>query len=82
LITSKGLRNKIAGYVTHLAKRIKKGPVRGISLRIQEDENETKIEPKISDLIRTTDKIQVDSETKEFLLNISGCSHENLEILK
>merc|ERR1712084_192584 len=40
VIQSKRMRNKIAGYTTHLMKRIEKGPVRGISLRLQEEERE------------------------------------------
>ncbi|KAL9254815.1 Small ribosomal subunit protein eS17y-like protein [Drosera capensis] len=35
IIPSKRLRNKIAGFSTHLMKRIQKGPVRGISLKLQ-----------------------------------------------
>ena len=34
----KKLRNKIAGFATHLVKRIQKGPVKGISLKVQEEE--------------------------------------------
>ena len=35
MIPSKRMRNKIAGFVTHLMKRIQRGPVRGISLKLQ-----------------------------------------------
>ncbi|KAJ0643468.1 putative ribosomal protein S17e [Helianthus annuus] len=38
IIPSKRLWNKIAGFSTHLMKRIQKGPVRGISLKLQEEE--------------------------------------------
>merc|ERR1712157_696792 len=44
VIQSKRMRNKIAGYTTHLMKRIEKGPVRGISLRLQEMERERKMD--------------------------------------
>merc|ERR1711990_736700 len=40
VIQSKRMRNKIAGFTTHLMKRIEKGPVRGISLKLQEEERE------------------------------------------
>lgn len=37
-VPTKSLRNKIAGFATHLVKRIQKGPVKGISLKVQEEE--------------------------------------------
>ncbi|XP_034450288.1 Meckel syndrome type 1 protein homolog [Hippoglossus hippoglossus] len=37
IIPSKKLRNKIAGYVTHLMKTIQKGSVRGIFIKLQEE---------------------------------------------
>ena len=36
-VPTKSLRNKIAGFATHLMKRIQKGPVKGISLKVQEE---------------------------------------------
>ncbi|CEM17649.1 unnamed protein product [Vitrella brassicaformis CCMP3155] len=67
IIPSKRLRNKIAGFVTHLMKRIQKGPVRGISLKLQEEERERRMEfiPERSEV--ETDSIHVDADTKEML---------------
>merc|ERR1711990_724816 len=44
VIQSKRMRNKIAGFTTHLMKRIEKGPIRGISLKLQEAERERKMD--------------------------------------
>lgn len=43
IIPTKRLRNKIAGFTTHLMKRIQRGPVRGISFKLQEEERERKV---------------------------------------
>ena len=67
LIPSKRLRNKIAGFSTHLMKRIQKGPVRGISLKLQEEERERRMDfvPDVSAI--DTHRIQVDKETLDML---------------
>mmetsp|Transcript_1324 Transcript_1324/g.1360 ORF Transcript_1324/g.1360 Transcript_1324/m.1360 type:complete len:124 (-) Transcript_1324:56-427(-) len=56
IVQSKRLRNKIAGYTTHLMKRIKKGPVKGISLKLQEEERERKM-----DYIPEKSEIQIEN---------------------
>ncbi|EEB09030.2 40S ribosomal protein S17 [Schizosaccharomyces japonicus yFS275] len=67
IIASKRLRNKIAGYTTHLMKRIQRGPVRGISFKLQEEERERKDQyvPEHSEL--DVEKVEVDQETKDLL---------------
>lgn len=41
---TKKIRNKIAGFVTHLMRRIQEGPVRGISLAMQEERRERRLD--------------------------------------
>ena len=67
ILPSKRMRNKIAGYTTHLMRRISKGPVRGISLKLQEEERERRLDfvPEVSALEQET--IQIDPDTRDML---------------
>ncbi len=68
LVPSKRMRNKIAGFVTHLMRRIERGQdVRGISLKLQEEERERRMDfvPERSAL--DVDKLTVDADTKAML---------------
>mmetsp|Transcript_155834 Transcript_155834/g.478396 ORF Transcript_155834/g.478396 Transcript_155834/m.478396 type:complete len:140 (+) Transcript_155834:14-433(+) len=67
VIPSKRLRNKIAGFMTHLMKRIEKGAVRGISIKLQQEERERRDNyvPEVSALEQDT--ITIDPETKAML---------------
>merc|ERR1739847_252854 len=67
VVPSKRMRNKIAGFVTHLMKRIARGPVRGISLKLQEEERERRMDfvPEVSAIDQ--DFVEVDPDTKDML---------------
>merc|ERR1712080_417368 len=70
MIPSKRLRNKIAGFTTHMMKRINRGPVKGISLKLQEEEREKRLDyiPDISAVDLEIEKgIEIDADTKDML---------------
>ena len=82
LIPSKRLRNKVAGFTTHLIRRIQKGPVRGISFKLQEEERERRDNyvPEISAL--STSSIEVDHDTKAMLRAIEFGSLANVVVVQ
>lgn len=71
IIASKRIRNKVAGYATVLMKRIEKGPVRGISLKLQEEERERKMEfiPDHSEF--NAENLKLDEETEKMLTDLN-----------
>ena len=68
IIPTKRLRNQIAGFITHLMKRIQAGPVRGISIKLQEEERERRDNyvPETSAL-EPQGMIAIDQDTKDML---------------
>ena len=76
IIQTKRLRNMIAGYTTHLMKRIQKGPVRGISLKLQEEERDRKMDFVPEKSCIDTENIHVDETVGDMLqslgLDIAG----------
>mmetsp|Transcript_15813 Transcript_15813/g.53976 ORF Transcript_15813/g.53976 Transcript_15813/m.53976 type:complete len:143 (-) Transcript_15813:1620-2048(-) len=67
IIPTKRLRNKIAGFTTGLMKRIQRGPVRGISLKLQEEERERRMDFVPDESALNTEFIEVDKDTMEML---------------
>nr|XP_024370348.1 40S ribosomal protein S17-4-like [Physcomitrium patens] len=70
IILSKRLRNKIAGFTTHLMKRIQRGPVRGTSLKLQEERERRRDFVPEESAIKTV-VIKVDRETIELLAHLN-----------
>ena len=67
LMPSKRIRNKVAGYATRLMKRIQTGPVRGISLKLQEEEREKRMEFVPSETAFRLDNVKLDEDEKRML---------------
>ncbi|KAH8872357.1 40S ribosomal protein [Schistosoma japonicum] len=77
-IGSKRLRNMIAGYVTHLMKRFEVGPVRGISIKLQEEERERRdnYQPEVS--IFDTMALEIDPVAQEMLQSMNVAHAKNI----
>jgi len=80
IIQSKRLRNKIAGYTSHLMKRIQKGPVRGISLKVQEEERERRLDKIPEKSLIDVTRIEVDAETGKLLEQLDMAGLPNISV--
>jgi small subunit ribosomal protein S17e len=71
VIPSKRLRNKIAGFITHLMKRIQRGgSVRGISLKLQEEERERRLDYVPEKSILDVEQVEVDPDSHDMLKSL------------
>lgn len=79
---SKRMRNKIAGFLTHLMRRIERGDnIRGISLKLQEAERERRMDfvPDESALKPIT-AVRVDKDTLDMLHELKMSFAEDVKV--
>lgn len=81
IIPSKRLRNKIAGFTTHLMRRIQKGPVRGISFKLQEEERERKDNYVPEESALKLSGIEIDKETQTMLKAINFAELSGVKVV-
>merc|ERR1712071_417786 len=67
IIPTKRLSNQIAGFITHTMKRIQKGPVRGISIKRQEEERERRDNYVPDQSALEAEALDLDTTTQEML---------------
>merc|ERR1711879_1032492 len=67
ILNGKRLANKIAGWVTHVMRRIERGPVRGISIKLQEEERERRDNWVPTESALTKDSVAVSEVMREML---------------
>merc|ERR1711881_717393 len=70
VIPTKRLQNQIAGFITHTMKRIQKGPVRGISIKLQEEERERR-DNYVPERSALEEALELDEATTEMLKAIN-----------
>merc|ERR1712070_39917 len=81
IIPSKRLRNKIAGFVTHLMKRIQTGSVRGISLKLLEEERERRMDTVPDKSAINTERINIDKDTQDMLKSLNFPDMAGVEVV-
>ena len=79
VIPSKRVRNKVAGFVTHLMKRISRGPVRGISLKLQEEERERKMDI-LPDVSVLDTLVTIDEDTNDMIASLDFPSVDGVDV--